>query len=96
MMNIETAWARIEAHAGETFRLKRGDPLVYRIERDNVVPQHTPHWISKTQIARALPYIGRAQGPTDLPDSGVRSYIYAILADKRIRGNDYSLSTRPG
>lgn len=88
MPPIDTVWARIGAHAGETFHQKRGRPFTYRIYGGCVLPDRTHRQIPRSHIAAALEPVPTAstvplqhlQGP---------SYIWAILHDLRIRQADW-------
>ena len=90
MPAIEEVWGRIDAHAGEVFRLKRrGTPFSYTVSGGCVLPDRTRRQIPRSNFAAALqlvptdttvPFQQRFQGP---------SYIWAILHDPRIRQDDW-------
>jgi len=81
-------WRRIEQHAGEKFRQLGGRPFSYQIRSGCVIPTTTRRQIHRSQFAQALKLVPlentvpvhHLQGP---------SYIYAILMDSRIRGDDW-------
>lgn len=82
-------WRRIEAHAGQTFHLKRGNPFTYKM----VVPQ-TLHLspvdqaVSYAVFEQAFALVPLA-GPGDVNHLWAPSYLYAILRDPRIRQGDW-------
>ena len=83
-----TVWQRIEAHAGQTFRQKRGGEFTYEIRSGAVWPDRTNRALPRSHFARAFEHVPlsstvplqQLQGP---------SYLYAILMDDRIRQHDW-------
>jgi hypothetical protein len=86
--DIATVWARIETHAGETFRQKRGAPFTYATERGAVRPDRTNRTIRRNEFAKALSALP-LRGPGQVQHLHGPSYIYAVLTDPRIRRNDW-------
>ena len=85
---VDTVWGRIVAHQGEIFHQHKGQPFAYRIEGNAVVPSTTEVRIQKSQFAKALgavPFEKVADVPKNVFGP---SYVYAILMDPRIRGDD--------
>jgi hypothetical protein len=88
MFNFETIWSRIKVHAGETFTQIRGGKFTYEIVGDSIIPNRTNRLLPKSHFEKAFHLvplkntvpIQHLQGP---------SYLYAILMDWRIRGNDW-------
>ena len=88
MISFDVAWSRIQHNAGEKFRQIRGGEFSYAIKNGAVIPDRTNRQIPRSNFLTAfdlLPFentsrLQSLQGP---------SYIYAILMDKRIRGNDW-------
>lgn len=87
-VKVEKIWTRIKEHEGEMFRQIRGRAFTYTVRGASIVPSTTNRVISRPQFAQALEFVPLAntrpvqhlQGP---------SYIFAILMDQRIRGNDW-------
>lgn len=87
--DIETVWARIVQHQGETFHQLKGQAFTYRVEGNAVVPSTVNVKIQKSQFAKALPHVP-FQRVADVPkDVFGPSYVYAILMDERIRNGDW-------
>jgi len=88
MIGLEELWARIEAYEGSVFRLIRAGEFTYSIVGSGLKPSRTNRILPKSQFEKALEFvplentapIQKLQGP---------SYIFAILMDPRIRGNDW-------
>jgi len=87
--SFPVVWARIAAHAGQRFSTKTGRPFVYAIERDALVTDRTDYPLAKTNFAEALKKVP-FDGPGPIAQS-VRgpAYVWAILHDARIRGNEW-------
>lgn len=85
---FERVWQRIEAHAGERFRQIRGGEFTYEVRAGSVWPDRTSRALARSQFEQAFELmpvdstvaLQRLQGP---------SYLYAILMDRRIRGDDW-------
>ena len=91
MINIETVWGKITNYAGgnATFYTITGEPFTYTIEGSVLRVNRANRAISKSNFEKVLsllPLTGPgqinriAQGP---------AYVYAILMDIRIRGQDW-------
>lgn len=88
VVSFEDVWQRIEVHAGETFRLKRGGAFTYEVRSGAVWPDRTNRALPRSHFAQAFEHVPlnstvplqRLQGP---------SYLYAILMDNRIRQEDW-------
>lgn len=85
---FERVWRRIERHAGEPFHQIRRGAFTYEVRSGAVWPDRTNRAIARSQFLQAydlvpLPstrVVQHLQGP---------SYIYAILMDQRVRGDDW-------
>jgi hypothetical protein len=87
--SIDEIWGRLKVFEGHDFETKTGLPFTYDISGAVFHPSRTPHNISKAQIAKALALV-----PFDGPgviNRTVRgpAYVWAVLHDKRIRGQDW-------
>ncbi len=92
MADMEVVWARVEKHAGETFRTVRGLEFTYRVPgkflrvaRDG---RDINRSLSRTNFQKALQAMPAAR-PGDIRDREGASYTWAILMDPRIRGTDW-------
>jgi hypothetical protein len=85
MTTFDGVWPRIVDHAGQLFRTTTGLPFHYTIEHNCIVPDRTGHPLHQSQVRIALDH-WPVRGPSEL-NRLVRgpSYIYAILADRRIK-----------
>lgn len=85
MGTFERVWDLITSHAGEEFRTKTGLPFTYRVVGTSVVPSRTGYALHINQFRTAF-NLSPLSGPGDI-NSAVRgpTYIYAILADQRIK-----------
>ena len=89
MRDITEVWARIEAHQREPFALKGGEPLTYEVVGNTVIPDRPSRYpIHVGQFEKALA-LSPVDGPVQLHHLRGPSYIWAILHDPRIRGNDW-------
>jgi tetratricopeptide (TPR) repeat protein len=87
-IDSESVWSRIVEHAGETFHQIRGKAFTYSIAGNSVKPDSVNRCIHVSQFEQALEFVPlhntkpvqHLQGP---------SYLYAILMDDRIRGEDW-------
>jgi hypothetical protein len=84
MPTIEEVWGRIEAHAGEVFRQKRGASFTYTVAGGCVRPDRTNRLLPRSDFATALELV---PSPTTVPFQRLQgpSYVWAILHDPRIR-----------
>ena len=80
---FEQVWSRIEQHAGQTFRQKRGARFTYRVRSDMVTPDRTNYSFPKSQFRKAFDRMP-VDGPGELQDLRGPSYLYAILTDPRV------------
>jgi hypothetical protein len=86
--SIDPVWERIKLNSGQTFRQKTGGEFTYLITDEHLIPDRTPQRIPRSQFEKALEFvplfntagIQHLRGP---------SYIFAVLMDRRIRGNDW-------
>jgi len=87
--SFPAVWTRIAAHAGQRFSTKTGRPFVYAIEREALVTDRTDYALAKTNFSEALKQVP-FDGPGNIAQSVKGSaYVWAILHDSRIRGNDW-------
>jgi len=87
--SFPAVWARIASHAGQPFSTKTGRPFTYSIEQDALVTDRTDYSLAKTNFSEAL-----KQVPFDGPGKIAQTirgpaYVWAILHDSRIRGQDW-------
>lgn len=90
MRAISEIWQRIRTHQNEQFKTIRGKPFVYAVSGHVVTTDRTgdyPMHVSQFEKALALVPLS---GPDQI-NNLVRgpSYVWAILHDDRIRGNDW-------
>lgn len=86
--SIADVWSRIEAHAGEDFKLIGGQVFQYEVPGNYLRPIGRVRHLSRTNFAKALdrlPLVNTGsvrdlQGP---------SSVFAILMDNRIRRGDW-------
>jgi hypothetical protein len=82
---INSVWARIQAHQRETFHQKRGKAFTYSVY-GNAIQLHTTEWqIPKNHVEHALERVP-LQNTVSVKHLYGPSYLYAILMDPRIRG----------
>lgn len=84
-MDFEKIWQNIVNCEGQEFRTIKGEPFTYLIKGNGIIPSRTNQLIPKSNIGQAAE-INNLTGPgmiTNLVRGS--SYVYAILADKRIR-----------
>ncbi|MEU4324539.1 hypothetical protein [Nonomuraea dietziae] len=77
-------WDRVLRHAGEEFRLVRGESFTYQSHGEHIYPDRTTIGIHRSNFARAWerrPLSGPGQISRDIMGP---SYVYAILTDPRI------------
>ena len=89
MISLSIVWDRIKQEEGDLFHTKTGLPFFYEIDGDYFSPDHIQYKISKKDFEKAL-MIVPIDGPGVINDI-VRgpAYIWAVLHDKRIRGEDW-------
>ena len=86
--DITTVWKRIQAHAGETFRQKRGAAFTYDVQGASVIPDRTNRLLPWSDFEGALQQVP-LKGPGEIQHLQGPSYIYAMLMDQRIRQSDW-------
>lgn len=87
MAAIDTVWYRIIAYSGAAFHPGRGRSFTYSVSGDTVYLDTTLKNLSRSQIAVALTRMPLSH-PVQLSDLDGPSYMYAILTDPRITGED--------
>ncbi len=88
MRDIEIIWKRIVAHEGETFRQIRGQEFQYSVAQSVLRPSTTNQNLPKSVFDTALKDVP-FENTVSLQKLRGPSYLYAILMDRRIRGNDW-------
>lgn len=88
MVDIETVWARIKAHAGEEFRTITGLPFTYQVPGNYLRVNRAIRSLSRSNFQHALRAMP-AHSPADLAQRQGPSYTWAILMDARIRRTDW-------
>lgn len=86
-MDIDTVWRRISACEGETFRQIRGKKYTYEISGNLLIPEGINQNLPKSQFEQALKHLP-FQDTTKIQHLRGPSYLYSILMDPRIRGDD--------
>ena len=87
MAVIDTVWHRIIAYSGEAFHPEHGKSFTYSVSGDTVYLDTTDQDLSRSQIAVALTRMPLSH-PVQLSDLAGPNYIYTILTDSRITGDD--------
>ena len=89
MPKFEMIWERIKANENELFFQKKGGNFTYQISENELIPDRTDFLLHKSNFEKAyhlVPFKGPGvinrlvMGP---------SFVWAILHDKRIRGDDW-------
>lgn len=88
MIRFSAVWEKIEAHAGDSFRQIRGGEFKYSIQSGHVVPDRTNHQLARSQFEKAFGLVP-LENTTSVQHLRGPSYLYAILMDSRIRGQDW-------
>jgi hypothetical protein len=90
MASFDDVWTRIERHAGQTFNTAAGLPFTYRVPgaylkvtRDG---REINRSLSRTNFKKASASMPAAK-PSDIKESQGSAYTWAILMDRRIRGD---------
>jgi hypothetical protein len=90
MANFDDVWARIERHAGQTFTTATGLRFTYRVPGDYLKVSRDGREInrllSRTNFMKASAAVP-ASKPSDINDSQGSAYTWAILMDRRVRGD---------
>ena len=87
--DVEQKLWRIRSLAGQSFRTKRGLPFTYEVYRDTVYPSRADYALPLSEFRKVLDLVP-LKGPGEIKWF-VRgpSYIWAILHDSRVRGDDW-------
>jgi hypothetical protein len=90
MANFDEISGRIERHAGQTFETATGLPFTYRVPVDYLKVSRDSREINRSlsrsnfrKASVAMP----AARPSDIKESQGSAYTWAILMDRRIRGD---------
>jgi hypothetical protein len=85
----ETVWSRIESHQGETFHTATGKPLTYQVEGAGIWFSRDGRRINR-KLTRSQVDIAISRCPltstTEIKDLMDYAYLFALLIDRRIRG----------
>ena len=86
----ETVWWRIESHQGEEFRTARGLPFTYQVEGAGIWFSRDGRRINR-KLTRAQVDVAISRCPlrttTEIKDLMDYAYLFALLMDRRIRGD---------
>lgn len=85
---IDEVSGRIEAHAGEDFRLIGDKMFTYEVPGNYLRPIGRVRHLSKTNFGKALSRVP-LDNTGSVSDLQGPSYVYAILMDERIRRSDW-------
>jgi hypothetical protein len=90
MASFDDVWARIERHADQTFTTATGLPFTYRVPGDYLKVSRDGREVNRSlsrsnfmKAAAAMP----TEKPSDIKESQGSAYTWAILMDRRIRGD---------
>jgi hypothetical protein len=90
MSNFDDIWAQIEAHAGQRFTTATGLPFTYRVAGNSLKVSRDGREInrslSRTNFMKAAARMPTAK-PSDIKERQGSAYSWAILMDRRIRGD---------
>jgi hypothetical protein len=86
--SIDSVWERIKLNSGQTFRQKTGGEFTYLITDEHLIPDRTPQRIPRSQFEKALKFVPLSN-TAKIQHLRGPSYIFAVLMDRRIRGNDW-------
>ena len=78
MPTFEEIWKRIEAHAGEDFRQKRGQVFSYKVTGGSLTPSTTTWNIPRSQFEKAYVLVP-LEGPGDIKSN-------PLMGSERNRG----------
>ena len=87
-INSQTVWERIRAHAGCVFRQLRGREFTYEVRGNVLRPNTTNRNIPKSDFDKAIRLLP-IKNTVPLQNLQGPSYIFAILADERIRCKEW-------
>ena len=95
MLGIKIVWERIQKHAGTDteFDLFNGKPFSYEAVENYIIPFREEcdlkeHNISKNAFKKGLEFVPCSR-PGKMHNVWAKSYVWAILHDKRIRRGDW-------
>ena len=90
MASFDDVWTRIESHAGQTFNTVTGLPFTYRVPGDYLKVTRDGREInrslSRTNFRNGSVSMPTAR-PSDIKKCQGSAYTWAILMDRRIRGD---------
>ena len=86
----EAVWRRIEQHQGEQFYTVRGLPVTFKVEGNGIWffrdGRRIERKATRTQVESAIARCP-LKSTTEIKDLMDFAYLFAILMDRRIRGN---------
>lgn len=83
--SFETVWRKIAAHAGEQFQTKTGQVFRYEIvNNDCIRPTNSDQSVCRTDVEALYRTVAGADTRTIASLTEGPSFVWAILADKRI------------
>lgn len=89
MRDITEVWARIEAHQHEQFKTKTGIVFTYEIAGNSFwTDRPVKYPVGVGEFEKALKKVP-VDRPVLLKELHAYAYIWAVLHDPRIRGNDW-------
>lgn len=89
MPSFDEVWARIVGHAGQPFQTITGLEFTYEVEGNALRTNRTDYLLTLGNVETAFNRVPIG-GPGEI-NQLVRgpAYVWAILHDQRIRGNDW-------
>jgi len=88
----ETVWRRIVSHQGEPFQTVRGLPFTFEVEGSGIWffrdGKRVNRKLTRTQFEVALSRCPLAR-TTEISDLMDYPYVFAVLTDRRIRGQEW-------
>ena len=89
MRDITEVWERVKAHESEAFETKTHLLFTYTVTRNSLTTSRSRQVIGRTDFEKVLPMVP-VKGPGEINMLvGGPAYLWAILHDPRIRGNDW-------
>lgn len=88
MPNFDEIWGRIERHAREEFRQKRGRVFTYKVRGRSLKPSTVNRNIPRSHFEQACGLVPLG-GPGQINHLQGPAYIFGILMDSRIRQRDW-------
>ena len=86
--DIGEVWRRIEEHEGKVFQQKGGKEFRYSVKGSYLKLSTTNQNLARSQLEKALVRVP-LDGPGQINELRCPSYIYSVLMDPRIRGQDW-------